>query len=137
MDRAPLRYPEKPCRVMVVDDAIDALLRIATLQPDVVVLDAFMPGVDGLEACRRLTSSSSTRDMKVILTSAAMTPDLERAAIAAGADRVMATPLDLRALLPRAQVQRDPIGELAPAMRGADLLVAMLADAGVDVVFGL
>ena len=128
MDRAALRSPGSPCRVLIVDDdrlqlralerrardledlevtvvdnAIDALLRIGSLQPDVVVLDAFMPGVDGLEACRRLTSSPSTRDTKVILTSAAMTPDLERAAIAAGAHRVLAKPIDLRALLPRAR----------------------------------
>lgn len=162
MDRAPLRSPETPCRVLIVDDdrlqlralerrardldelqltvvdnAIDALLQIGTLQPDVVVLDAFMPGVDGLEACRRLTSSPSTRDLKVILTSAAMTPDLERAAIAAGAHRVLAKPLDLRALLPQAREERDPIAELVPAMRGADLIVSMLAEAGVDVVFGL
>jgi len=40
--------------VECVRDGHEALRRIAELQPDLVVLDLMLPGIDGLEVCRRL-----------------------------------------------------------------------------------
>jgi len=139
-DRLQLRVLERRARAMegidlaVADNAIDALIEIGVSRPEIVVLDVFMPGIDGLDACRRITSSATARDTTVILTSAEMTPELARAAIAAGAQAVVEKPIDLAALL------ASPASEEAfgpPTLRGADLIVSMLADAGVDVVFGL
>ena len=118
----------------VADNAIDALIEIGVSRPEIVVLDVFMPGIDGLDACRRITSSASARDTTVVMTSADMTPELARAAIAAGAQGVVEKPIDLAALL-SAQPGEDTV--TGPTQRGADLIVSMLADAGVDVVFGL
>jgi acetolactate synthase I/II/III large subunit len=120
----------------VCDNAIDALLAIGSLRPDLVVMDVFMPGLDGLEACRRITRNAETRDVRVVLASAGMTPELAHAARSAGAYRAIGKPIDLAAVLDIALVEPEP--EPAPmTVRGADLLVTMLADAGVDVVFGL
>jgi acetolactate synthase I/II/III large subunit len=137
-DRLQLRAIQRRARdldsveLAVADNAIDALLQIGTTRPDVVVMDVFMPGIDGLEACRRITSC--TRDTKVILTSGDMTIELERAALAAGAHRVVSKPFDLATLL-ATPAHEEPVH--AATMRGADLIVAMLIEAGVDVVFGL
>jgi acetolactate synthase-1/2/3 large subunit len=120
--------------VSVADNAIDALIEMGRSQPELVVLDVFMPGIDGLEACRRITSSATTRDTKVILTSTDMTPELARAALAAGAHGVVEKPVDLAALLATRPTVEPVAG---PTTRAADLIVAMLAEAGVDVVFGL
>src|SRR3569623_2421751 len=85
-DRVQLRALDRRARFMDgvevagADNASDALREIGTSRPDIVVLDVFMPGVDGLEARRRITSSANTRDVKVILTSGDMPPELERAA---------------------------------------------------------
>ncbi len=119
------------------DNAIDAMLHVGTIKPDLIVMDVFMPGLDGLEACRRIRANPETRDVRVVLASATMTPDLEAAALEAGATRAIAKPIDLAALAAPIAV---PVAESVVAtetMRGADLLVSMLAEAGVDVVFGI
>ena len=47
-----LRYEDYDVHTAV--DGNDALVRIAEIAPDVIVLDVLMPGTDGLEVCRRL-----------------------------------------------------------------------------------
>jgi len=126
----------------IADNAIDAMIAVGALKPDLVIMDIIMPGIDGMEACRRIKSNPETRDVQVVLASAMMTPDLERAAQRAGARRAVAKPLDFADLLgplalSQAATAPPSAPEPNPTMRGADLLVAMLAEAGVDIVFGL
>src|SRR5882672_3840191 len=126
----------KDLDLVVVDNAIDALLHVGAARPDVVMMDIYMPGLDGLEACRRIKANPETRDVEVILTSAAMNPELEAAAQRAGATRAVSKPLDVPALIarPAEPVAEDPA---PPTVRGADLVVQLLAEAGVEVLFGL
>jgi CheY-like chemotaxis protein len=42
------------CRVRLAPDGLAALAAVAAKCPDLVVLDLMMPGLDGLEVCRRL-----------------------------------------------------------------------------------
>ncbi len=120
--------------LIAIDNAIDALLAVGALQPDLVVIDVFMPGLDGLEACRRIKSNAKTRDVQVVLASAMMSAEVEAAARAAGALRAVSKPFDVLALLDL-DVEEPPPPVVT--LRGADLLVQMLEEAGVDVVFGL
>ncbi|HEU4732471.1 MAG TPA: thiamine pyrophosphate-binding protein [Kofleriaceae bacterium] len=144
-DRMQLRAIERVLRdqhqveLTVSDNAIDAMIAIGALSPDLVVMDIIMPGVDGIEACRRIKSNPATRDVQVVLASAMMTPELERAARLAGAKRALAKPVDLVELLGMVAVSPGVVEESEPAtvVRGADVLVGMLAEAGVEVVFGL
>jgi acetolactate synthase-1/2/3 large subunit len=144
------RYRDQ-LEVSLVDSGIDALIRIATSRADLVVMDVHMPGLDGIQACRRLKANPETADIRVILASSAMTPELEAQALAAGAARAVAKPFDLGAIL--AEVRHEApapralaVGTLPPyaradhgpeKRRAADVLVDMLAAAGVDTVFGL
>jgi acetolactate synthase-1/2/3 large subunit len=123
----------------LADNAIDAMIAVGALKPDLVVMDIIMPGIDGIEACRRIKGNPETRDVQVVLASAMMTPELERAARHAGAKRAVAKPLDLDELLGGATIAPSALEDPAPVVtvRGADLLVEMLAEAGVELVFGL
>ena len=50
-----LRYFEgQPVDVMIAVSGVDGLRRVADVQPDIVLLDVAMPGMDGFEVCRRL-----------------------------------------------------------------------------------
>lgn len=131
----------KDTELVLADNAIDALLQVGAMRPDIIVMDVFMPGLDGIEACRRIKANPETRQVEVVITSAAMTPELADRARAAGAEAAIAKPVELPALVDAYLTKRapeiPPIDTSATPVRGADLLVRMLEEAGVDVVFGL
>jgi two-component system cell cycle response regulator DivK len=67
-------------------------------QPDLILMDIQLPGMDGLEATRLLKLDDATRAIPVIaLTALAMKGDEQRIR-AAGCDGYIAKPLDTRAL---------------------------------------
>ena len=53
-------------RVLVATDGHSALDRVAQLQPDVILLDAIMPGLDGFETCRRLKADPQGAHIPVV-----------------------------------------------------------------------
>ena len=138
------RYQDR-LDVSLIDNGIDALIQVGSVRPHLVVMDVFMPGLDGIEACRRLKANPETSGTRVILASSNMSPELEARARAAGAERAVAKPFDVSAILGEvatAEVAVPPPrafarGTAPPMRRAADVLVQMLADAGVEQVFGL
>jgi excisionase family DNA binding protein len=81
------------------NNGIDALVLVGSFKPHMIVLDVYMPELDGLEVCRRLKSNSDTKNIAVIVTSGQMTAEVEENALAAGAARCLSKPMDLRAVL--------------------------------------
>jgi acetolactate synthase-1/2/3 large subunit len=127
--------------VTVVANAIDAMLAIGATPPDLIIMDIFMPGVDGLEACRRIKANPEMRDMQIVLTSSAITPELAQAALEAGATFATSKPIDVEALVEelaaRSGTLVDDHPPAAQTVRAADLIVATLEEAGVEYVFGI
>ncbi|MEZ4368763.1 MAG: thiamine pyrophosphate-binding protein [Kofleriaceae bacterium] len=144
--RRSLRSVRDEIELTLLDSGIDALVQVGAERPDLIVMDVFMPGLNGVEACRSLKANPATADIRVILVSAAVTAELEASAREAGADAVLDKPVDLTAILaglgvraprPAARgTEAPPLAE-ASARRGADVLVDMLAAAGVEQIFGL
>ena len=126
--------------LVVASSTSDALAIVASTRLDMAVLDIFMPGLDGIEVCRRIKANPATRNIEVILASVEMTPELAALGRSAGAERAISKPFKLAALVePPKQIPvlvEEPT-VMTKTTRGADLLVSMLSDAGVDVVFGL
>jgi response regulator RpfG family c-di-GMP phosphodiesterase len=79
-------------------DAAQASARIAEHRPDVIVLDVMMPGVDGLELCRRLKADPETREIGVVLLTGSE-GGTRVAADSAGADAFLAKPFSPLELL--------------------------------------
>ncbi|MCW8139479.1 MAG: response regulator [Planctomycetota bacterium] len=106
----------------VVDDGAQALDAIGQREYDLVLMDVQMPGVDGLEAARRITRGSPTdrRPWLVALTAGAMHGDRERC-LDAGMDEYVSKPVrieELQAVLVRCeQRHRSTAGGGAPARR--------------------
>jgi two-component system response regulator VicR len=89
--------------------AIDAQARIG---PDLVVLDRMLPGIDGIEACRRIRLTSST---PIILLTALGSEEERVRGLEAGADDYLTKPFSPRELVLRVQsVLRRSLAEFAP-----------------------
>jgi acetolactate synthase I/II/III large subunit len=148
--RAVTRLSRRDPRIelLLASNPIDALLMVGAQRPDVVILDVFMPGMDGFEVCRRIKANPETRDIQIVLASAVMDTELADAARLAGATHAISKPIDLEIVFAEVPLPRTTTAEMvavsdgylhepATPVRGADLLVSMLADAGVECVFGL
>jgi CheY-like chemotaxis protein len=48
-------------------DGVEALIQLGTFKPDLMILDIFMPGMDGIELCRKLRTELSLSSVKVII----------------------------------------------------------------------
>ena len=81
-------------------DGADALHRLeANGQPDAVILDVLMPGVDGLEVCRRIRGKGN--GVPVLMLTARTEVESRVAGLDAGADDYLAKPFALEELLAR------------------------------------
>ena len=70
-------------------------------QPDVIVLDVMMPGMDGLEMCRRLRDMPDVSATPVIILSAKAKEEDIEAGYAAGADDYVTKPFEPEELAAR------------------------------------
>ena len=76
-------------------EALDVARRV---QPNIILMDLSMPGVDGWEATRRLRADPATESTIIVAVTAHAFPSEQKAARAAGCDVVIAKPFDLTAL---------------------------------------
>ena len=111
------------------------------LQPDLVLMDAVMPVMDGLEATRRLRAMPKTRGVPVIIVSAGATAEDQRNSLQAGATAFLPKPLDLQRLLAEIGLVLElawlpPAGEAPPPTDAPLPLVAPPA-AELEVLYQL
>ena len=78
--------------IATASDGITALIEVGRIKPDLLVLDIMIPGVDGVEVCRRIKADSTN---KTAIIAVSGTPDKEKKVLHAGADAFMLKPLDL------------------------------------------
>ena len=89
--------------VDIAHDGTSALRAISGRQPDLIVLDVMMPGLNGFDVCRRVKGDAATRLTPVILVSGMYEPDIRVQGLEAGADDFLTKPFDTRELLTRAR----------------------------------
>jgi len=115
-------------RILVVDDAMENIqilhgalqdehevlfamdgpraLEIArTQQPDLILLDAVMPGMDGYAVCKALLASPETSDIPVIFVTALKSPEDETRALGAGAADFISKPVNAAVVRARVRTQ--------------------------------
>jgi two-component system cell cycle response regulator len=79
----------------------ECLGKVAATNPDIVLLDVMMPGMDGFEVCRRLKSDPITAHIPVVMVTALDQPSDRVAGLEAGADDFLTKPVDDSALFAR------------------------------------
>ena len=74
-----------------------------TLQPDIIVMDLNLPGVDGCEATRRLKNQPETKEIPIIVLTADPKDKSREKALAAGCDEFELKPIDFEGLIGKIQ----------------------------------
>lgn len=87
--------------VVTARDGQQALEAIERCEPDIVLLDVMMPGMDGFEACRRIKSNPETQHLPVVMVTALSDVSDRVRGLESGADDFLTKPLDDQALFSR------------------------------------
>lgn len=94
-----LKKADPRIEVEVADSPIDGLVKVGSYKPDVVLLDGYMPGMDGVEVCKRLQAAEETKHTIILAMSGRPTPELESAFVKAGARFLLPKPLTANLVL--------------------------------------
>lgn len=97
------RLTRAGCTVLTASDGEQGMVLAAREQPDVVLMDVSLPGIDGLEATRRLRAAPETAALKVIALTAHAMADDRAQCLAAGCDEYETKPVDLPRLMAKIQ----------------------------------
>ena len=119
--------------VLVATDGASAVARAAQALPDIVLLDALMPGMDGFEVARRLKASEATAAIPIVFMTALTDTEHVLAAFAAGGVDYVSKPVRPREVVARiaahlqsarhakqARNALDAFGHASIALRPAD-----------------
>ena len=97
------RLSRRGYEVEVAVDGAQGIEMARSVTPDLILMDVGLPGIDGLEATRRLKAEPVTRAIPIVaLTANAMAGDQEEA-LAAGCDEYDTKPVDISRLVGKIQ----------------------------------
>ena len=92
------------CQTQVAVDGQDALDKVKSFQPDLILLDVMMPKLSGFEVCKKLKGDAATRKIMVLMVTALNElGDIERA-VQAGTDDFLSKPVNKMELLKRVEI---------------------------------
>jgi DNA-binding response OmpR family regulator/PAS domain-containing protein len=131
---------EEGFAVSVSEDGVRGLADVERSRPDLVVLDGMLPGLNGMEICRRLRAHPSLSRVPVLMISARNSEVDRVVGLESGADDFLAKPFQpaelaarVRALLRRADAAGDPHHVLRVGEMALDPEAVRLSIAGKDV----
>ena len=91
------------CQITLAVDGQDTLDKVASLQPDLILLDVMMPRLNGFEVCKQLKEDPQTsRIMILMVTALNEIGDIERA-VGAGTDDFLSKPVNQVELVKRVE----------------------------------
>jgi CheY-like chemotaxis protein len=91
------------CVIETAGDGMEALEKVKTFSPDLILLDIMMPKLSGFEVCEQLKSDPQTRGIMILMVTAlSELGDIERA-VNAGCDDYLSKPVNKFELLKRVE----------------------------------
>jgi two-component system, cell cycle response regulator len=80
--------------VVTAMNGVDALESVQRTKPDIVLLDVMMPGIDGIEVCKRIKGNPATQHIPVVMVTALDQPEDRVRGLEAGADDFLTKPVN-------------------------------------------
>jgi putative two-component system response regulator len=115
--------------VEIVNDGLAALAAVSEYKPHLILLDVNMPGMTGIEVCRRLKQEAANRLTPVVLVTGLTQREKRIEGLEAGADDFLSKPVDAQELLARVRTlirmkrYTDDLDSVASLMIAMALLV--------------
>jgi len=91
--------------VITVDSGRKCLENHTKQLPDIILLDVMMPGISGIDVCKKIKADPKTKDIPVIMLTAKITEKDIVTGLNSGADDYMVKPFSLRILIARIKAQ--------------------------------
>lgn len=104
----------------------DALQAVTLKKPDLILLDLMLPGIDGLEICRRLRADETTREIPIIMLTARGEEADVVTGLELGADDYVTKPFSIKVLLARVQTVLRRRSDLQQPDDGEELVSGAL-----------
>jgi excisionase family DNA binding protein len=95
---AALRDQADRYEVTTVYNGIQALMEIGKHLPDLVILDIFMPELNGFEVCKQIKGNPERSHLRILSTSGDLAPDVREKILSCGADAFLPKPINLTQL---------------------------------------
>jgi|HubBroStandDraft_4_1064222.scaffolds.fasta_scaffold209706_1 CheY-like chemotaxis protein len=105
---------EEGFEVVSLTDGNAAMLRLADVDPDLILADVFLPGKSGFELCRHVKSEPRFKHVRVVLTAGLLEPFDEDEARRAGCDGILKKPFEASKVVSTI----DPLVKEAQLARG-------------------
>ena len=105
---------EEGFEVVSLTDGNAVMLRLADVDPDLILADVFLPGKSGFELCRHVKSQPRFKHVRVVLTAGLLEPFDEEEARRAGCDGILKKPFEASKVLSTI----DPLVKEAQLARG-------------------
>lgn len=86
------------CLIQEAKDGFEAGDKYSEFKPDLVFLDIKMPGINGIEVCRKIKSAPGGKDTKIILITGFGTENLKKKSFEAGASEFLNKPVNLKVI---------------------------------------
>ena len=113
---------EEGFEVVSLTDGDAAMLRLADVDPDLILADVFLPGKSGFDICRYVKSEPRFKHVRVVLTAGLLEPFDEEEAKRAGCDAILKKPFEASKVVSTI----DPLVKEAQLARGlfADIIAS-------------
>lgn len=98
-----MAYMEEVPNVTIIPatNGLEALAKVASDKPDLILLDIMMPKMSGFEVCRRLKSDPETRDVQIVMVTALNEMGDHERAVDCGTDEFLTKPVNRIELITR------------------------------------
>jgi two-component system KDP operon response regulator KdpE len=100
LELASLIFKESGAVTLIARDGLDGMAKLFSYQPDLIILDIAVPGIDGFQTCQRIRQFSNT---PLIMLSALKRDDQMLQVLEVGADDYLTKPVKPEILLARAR----------------------------------